>query len=469
MRWLAERWQVVVAILLFAGSLGALLVNSFAAGRVPSQELEARNQLRTAAVELAAAVRPVVGEMAALGPVFRPLPEVWHLRLAVVVQGVLAGYPGAEGGCYFAEGDQFAGFAHPTSLAPIPPGRRDPPPLETAVIRAMARAVLEKPEGSPTVEIHDVPPSRVAAATVAVEDHPARSAVWVMVRLRGPEQQLAELRRFQVAAVLGLAGVILSLLLAAGLARGLRRARVRQEELRDELRRAEHLAALGRLLAGVAHEVRNPLAALRSTVQLWQRLPDQARTPESLAAVLRAVDRLNDLVGRLLLFARSGHEERRLVDFNRVVVDVFALLQAQADNQAVTLKADLDPDLPRLFGSAPALQQVVQNLAVNALQAMPTGGVVVCRTRARSTTAIELLVADTGPGIAPAERGRLFEPFHTTRPDGTGLGLALCREIVHQHEGHIDLDPDVVVGATFRILLPVRGRDEVGIEKGRTP
>lgn len=455
MRWLAERWQLILAVLLLAGSLGALLVNSYAAGRVPSQELEARDQLRAAAVDVAVAVRPVIDELVTSAPFVKPLPEVWHLRLAAVVEGVLARYPGAEGGCYFADGDQFAGFAHPTSPAPVLPGRRDPPPLETAVIRAMARGVLEKADGSPTVEIHDVPPSRVGVAAIAVDDHHVRSAVWVMIRLRGPEQQLAELRRFQIAAAVGLVGIILSLLWAANLARGLRRAQIHQEQLRDELRRAEHLATLGRLLAGVAHEVRNPLAALRSTVELWQRLPDLARTPESIAAILRSVDRLNNLVSRLLLFARSGYEERRPVDLNSVVAEVFAQLQAQADSQGVTLTADLDPNLPCLFWPGSALQQVVQNLAVNALQAMPTGGKLLCRTRLQGTKAIELLVADTGPGISATERGRLFEPFHTTRPDGTGLGLALCRELVHQHEGSIDLDPDVAVGATFRIILPI--------------
>jgi two-component system, NtrC family, sensor histidine kinase HydH len=121
MRWLVERWQMILAVLLLLGSLVALLVNSYAAGQVPSQELEARDQLRTAAVDVAAAVRPVIGEMVTSAPIARPLSEVWHLRLAKVVAGVLVRYPGAEGGCYFAEGDQFAGFAHPTSPSPVLP------------------------------------------------------------------------------------------------------------------------------------------------------------------------------------------------------------------------------------------------------------------------------------------------------------------------------------------------------------
>src|SRR5207237_6454979 len=127
---------------------------------------------------------------------------------------------------------------------------------------------------------------------------------------------------------LSLGGVLLALGLAAGLVRSLRREQQHREQLSDELRRAEHLAGLGRMLAGVAHEVRNPLAAILSTVQLWERLPDQARTPESLAAVVAAVGRLNELVGRLLLFARAGHEVRRPVDLNAVAAETLELVRA---------------------------------------------------------------------------------------------------------------------------------------------
>jgi two-component system, NtrC family, sensor histidine kinase HydH len=122
---------------------------------------------------------------------------------------------------------------------------------------------------------------------------------------------------------------------------------------------------------------------------------------------------------------------------------------------------ELAADLPLVSGSAQALQQVVLNLTTNALQAMPTGGTLHWRTRALDAPPrVQMCVSDTGPGIAPADRTHLFEPFWTTRPQGTGLGLALCREIVQQHGGQIELDAQPGWGAVFRVTLPERMKDE---------
>jgi signal transduction histidine kinase len=133
------------------------------------------------------------------------------------------------------------------------------------------------------------------------------------------------------------------------------------------------------------------------------------------------------------------------------------LLEAQAASQSVVIERDLDPGLPGVSGSATALRQVFLNLATNALQAMPHGGRLHCRTRYdQPNRTVEVWFGDTGPGIAPDVRKHLFEPFFTTRPDGTGLGLALCREIVLQHGGQIELNAEMP-GANFRVVLPVVG------------
>ncbi|AWM40262.1 Sensor protein ZraS [Gemmata obscuriglobus] len=471
------RARVVVVVLVFVVSLAALAASSALALWQGTDELATRDQLRAAATDLAAALPEL--------PPDRPgavLPEPDNRRLAEAARRVLANYPGAEGGFYFTASDQFAGAVvggsgngdgekkdkkkgdHKKSFPKEDEGRpsgavavrREPPPLETASIRQQCREAARAEAGwPPAVEVRDVGPSRVAVAAAGVGgERPARAAVWVMVRLTGPEQQKTRLGRLQLATGLSLGGVLLALTLAGWLVGSLRAEARRRERLGEELRKSEHLAALGRLLAGVAHEVRNPLTAIRSTVQLWERLPAAARTPESLAAVVGSVDRINELVGRLLLFARAGHEARRPVDLNAVTAETLELVRARADALGVALEPDLAPGLPPVPGAAQAVGQVVLNLVTNALQAMPAGGRLTCRTRATGGR-VELAVTDTGPGVPPEARDRAFEPFFTTRADGTGLGLALCREVARQHGGDVTLDPPGGAGATFRLTLPL--------------
>ncbi len=427
---------------LFVLSLGILLWHGGQVLLLPRREQALRDRLSRCAADLslAGAAQGRFGT-----------GQAWEL--AHLTTRVLAGEPGVEGGFYLGDRDHFLGFANPSQGLPTAEGppRRDPPPLEMPDIRLQCRRTLDN--NSPEVRVTDIGPSRVAIATAVVSSPaPGGTACWVMARVTGPAELAAQARRFQTSALLGLGGIFLALVLTFHLQRNLRRARAEQEQLAGQLRQAEQLAWLGRLLAGVAHEVRNPLAGIRSTVQLWQRLPETARSPAALEAVVHAVDRLEGLVGRLLFFARSGHEGARPVDLNTLVGEAFDLLRAQAGEQQVELVADLDEGLHAVSGAAGALGQVVLNLLVNALQAVPAGGRVTCRTR-RSAAAVELTVSDTGPGVPPDARAHLFEPFFTTRPEGTGLGLALCREIVQQHGGRIDLMADAP-GATFRVVLP---------------
>jgi two-component system sensor histidine kinase HydH len=509
-------WQLALVLALFIGSLVAMLFSSWTAFGLPWHEEQERENVRNASQRMAKAAAELMKDLPP--PDWPGPPREFNRQLRSLAEAVLADFPGLEGGFYLqdeAGRGQFLAYAFPTRQGPEPPPREprpgrlpgeppprqpgpppdeppgepppelrppdrsrpppppfaprdprpnDPPRKESRYILEQVKDCLTLPPGAPaSVQVRDIDPSRVAIAAEPVgESRPARLATWVMSRISSPEQQHDQLRRYQASAGLALCGIGLSVILMGNLVRTLRRERRHRENLSEELRRAEHLAGLGRLLAGVAHEVRNPLAALRSTVQLWQRLPDRARTPESMDAVVRSVDRLNDLVSRLLYFARSGHDARRPVDLNALVRDALELMRARADEQKVTLGADLDPNLPPLAASAQALQQVVLNLTANALQAMPAGGRLECQTRWLSVEGeVELRVRDTGPGVPAEARDRLFEPFFTTRAEGTGLGLALCREIVRQHGGRIDLAEGDGPGAEFVVRLP-RGKLEGG-------
>ncbi len=447
------RWQIALVVVLFAASLAVLLSSALVAIQLPAREQELRLQLIEASRQMAEEAAPLL-EAA-------PPPLHWHRQLTDITTRALETRQGVEGGFYLAgNADRFYGHAFPTNphQQPRTPLSDDPPPNEKPPIHDLCVKSLDLKEGATLgVQVSEIGPSRVMFFTEPVgHKRPAVMATWVMARLTSPEHTAAELTRFQVSTALAMAGILAALVLTANLGRNLRRERQQREQLREELRRAEHLAVLGKLLAGVAHEVRNPLAAIRSTAQLYQRLPQSSREPSMLDPILQSVDRLNALVSRLLFFVRSGHEQRRPVDVNAIVQETLALLRAQADSQKVIVQTELAPDLPPLLGSAPALQQVVLNLAANALQAMPNGGTLLCCTRPLlGPPRIELCIADTGPGIAVEELPHLFEPFYTTRPEGTGLGLALCREIVQQHGGDIGLDHQQGWGAVFRVTLPI--------------
>jgi signal transduction histidine kinase len=454
LRFISTRWQTYVVALLFVASLSVLIFNSVSAFLIPKAEQRARERLLDAASRIEqGAERPLqsIPTGASL------LPDSDHERLSEVISTVLRDYPGVEGGIYLAgDRDQFAGYAFPTDPHKANQrSRREPPPLESPYIRLQARRSLALPSQGLLVQFLDVGPSRVLVATAPIGGkRPASAAVWLMYRVTGPEQQAAQSRRFQLSTYLALAGIAVALALTFSLGRNVRQERVVQEALRDDLRRSEHLASLGMMLARVAHEVRNPLAAIRSTVQLWQRLPDQARTPASLEAVIQAVDRLNLLVGRLLQFARSDNSSRAKLQLNVLVEETAALLRAKAAEQQVEVVTNLS-DVPALVGSAQGLQQVILNLATNALEAMPSGGRLEFGTRFDpNRMLVQLEIGDSGAGIPLEVRKRLFEPFFTTRAEGTGLGLALCREIVSQHGGQIALEPREPCGTRCVVTLP---------------
>jgi two-component system, NtrC family, sensor histidine kinase HydH len=357
------RLQTALVIALFLGSLAAVLFNTFQSLILPQHDIGIRERLRAASQRMAIEAASMTDRLqVADSQQFNAINE----QLRVVTNEVLSGFPGVEGGFYL-EGKfgGFAGYGFPTDQTPPPaiPGMRDslpeppptalgkgdprrppprpgdqPPPKETPFILVQAEHSLSLDPGEYQFDVRAVGPSRVAILTEAVgADRPARLATWTMF--------------------LALGGISLAIFRTINLGRTLNRQRADQEHLQDELRRTEHLAALGKLLAGVAHEVRNPLAGIRSTVQLWERLPDTASSPESIHAIVRAVDRLNEIVSRLLLFARVENAERQPVSVNSVLIETLNLLEAQAAGQSVVIARKLDDGLAgsRRFGQrAPA-------------------------------------------------------------------------------------------------------------------
>jgi two-component system, NtrC family, sensor histidine kinase HydH len=228
----------------------------------------------------------------------------------------------------------------------------------------------------------------------------------------------------------------------------------RLQRQQRELMRAEQLAAVGQLAAGVAHEVRNPLTGIKMLVEAAQR-PNNPRTldHEDLAMIHREIGRLEQTVQGLLDFARLPAPERSRCDIRDIVTRAWELVRARADQQGVTL-ADYSQTQPvAAYVDGSQIHTVLVNLFLNALDAMPGGG----RIDVSWETAggrIRLSVADTGEGIPPEVADQLFTPFATTKPTGTGLGLSMSARIVQEHDGSIRGENRAVGGACFTIELP---------------
>jgi signal transduction histidine kinase len=236
-----------------------------------------------------------------------------------------------------------------------------------------------------------------------------------------------------------------------------------QRERLDRLYRAERLAAVGQLAAGVAHEIRNPLTAIRSTMQYLLRGLDPGEPKHQLVEeLLSEVDRINSTVGGLLSLSRSGELRKSEIDLLEPLGKAVQLVQARAAEQGVEIRTEFGRNGLRVLGDAGQLKQVFLNLLINALQSMSDGGRIsvavtpwALQLGRAETPWVQVQIADTGPGISPAQLRRVFDPFYTTKREGTGLGLAICHGIIEQHEGEIQLESEVGVGTTAAVRLPL--------------
>jgi signal transduction histidine kinase len=239
-----------------------------------------------------------------------------------------------------------------------------------------------------------------------------------------------------------------------------------KERLRQNERmfRAEQLATMGQFAAGIAHELRNPLTAIRSTIQYLAGEFEQDGERKKLASdVLDEVDRLNGIVENLLNLAKPTETNPQELDISKEVEHYLHFVEAQAKKQKVQIECKISEDLPKLFFDPAELRQVLINLVLNAMQAMPEGGPISIKASVFSArdelgvtarTKILIEVADKGVGIPPNLAEKVFEPFFTTKPGGTGLGLTICSNIVRRHGGEIWIEEGVGQGTVVKVTLP---------------
>ena len=224
----------------------------------------------------------------------------------------------------------------------------------------------------------------------------------------------------------------------------------------EQLRRADRLSAIGQLASNLAHEIRNPLGSIRGALSAL----DGPEIDESLRLELRGIvnkecARLERLLTNLLDFARPRMPEYQDSDIGKTFDTVIELVGHAAGRGGIHLRREVAPDMPAFEGDPEQLRQVILNLTLNAIQAMPDGGEIVLAAH-RQSSSILIQVRDQGTGIAAENLERIFDPFFTTKATGTGLGLAVSHQIIEQHNGDLTVARNPDSGLTFSILLPMR-------------
>lgn len=475
------RSQVAVAAAasLSVAALAVLLISEAIASSERTLVNEARQQCTAATRELS---RQFQEWSAYGGDALQELPDsARDLSLRGLCSAVLRSYEGVEGGFYWPDGGDISGYAFPTS----PAGRTGPIDSEASRIRDAAIQAARQERKTAAIDFRD----GEHYVVVVAESLPAGGpAAWSLKRVVLASDPASRHRRMWLAALvlstlLGVGGIVsiwFSLRrgvtdVQAGLLRleddfkfrlpdihgdfgriskAINQMADRRDALETELSRQDRLAALGKVVAGVAHEIRNPLNSMRLTLELLvRRARKGVASPEEVEAAIREIDRLDLILRRLLAFGRPSLEDRAPQELIPVIEGAMRMVQEQGQSRRVTLSllnSDHSPIVADI--DATQIQQVLINLLLNAIESSPpesTVRIAACDTE----QAVQVLVEDTGPGVPQEIAPHIFDAFFTNRPDGTGLGLSVSREIAVNHGGNLELE-ETGSGARFRLTLP---------------
>jgi signal transduction histidine kinase len=240
-----------------------------------------------------------------------------------------------------------------------------------------------------------------------------------------------------------------------------------RKRIDTQLQVSERLANLGRIYPGVAHEVKNPLNVMRIWLEnLKGTLPDDAMSQKAVRILDNEIDRLDSVVKRFLDFTRPPEMHQEETNLKEILQEVLSVERPQLDKTNIKVETRYAPGVPPVQVDRPLLRQALMNLIVNAIEAMPGGGTLTVSVDRRDEMA-EIEIRDTGVGIAPENRQKIFQLFFTTRPGGSGIGLASAFRTVQLHNGSIDFESEVGRGTTFRIDLPVARAAELAVSRPR--
>jgi signal transduction histidine kinase len=231
----------------------------------------------------------------------------------------------------------------------------------------------------------------------------------------------------------------------------------KKKSLEEQLRHADRLATIGQLAAGIAHELNNPLGDILGFAQLASKYPDlNEDVYQDLVKIVKSTLYAREIIKKVLYFGRQTHPKETQTDLNELIGEWLDVFESRCAKSGVRIVVELDEALPMVTGDPAQLNQVLVNVVVNAIQAMPGGGTLTIRTVWRKGWA-SIIVEDTGLGIEKAHMDKIFLPFFTTKEvdEGTGLGLSVVYGIVNEHGGRIEVDSKKGQGATVELKFPV--------------
>jgi signal transduction histidine kinase len=226
-----------------------------------------------------------------------------------------------------------------------------------------------------------------------------------------------------------------------------------RKALESEALHAGKLSVLGRMAAGIAHEIGNPLSSLTTRLHLMEQKGDPGFVKESLKVLHGQIGRIGRIVRGVSQFAKPGAEGWSVWDVNRVLDEAVGIVRLDRRATAVEFEQSLASPSPKVRGVKDQVSQVLLNLLLNSVEAMPEGGSVRTETFQRNGM-VCVVISDSGPGMDDSVRARLFEPFFTTKPEGTGLGLSVSYSLIHAHGGRIEVESRPGKGSRFAVLLP---------------
>ena len=234
------------------------------------------------------------------------------------------------------------------------------------------------------------------------------------------------------------------------------------KQRQEQLIRSEKMAALGQLSAGIAHEIRNPLTSIKIFIQSLEKEIDlDENQEEDFRIIMKEIDRINENITRFLNFARPEEPLFQVINTSALMKNTVNLLAAKLKNSGIRLDISLPDDHPPVEGDPKQLAQVFLNLLLNAVEAMPQGGMLTIRSAVKVNPDslqefLQLIIKDTGHGIPEKDRPYLFDPFFTTKAGGTGLGLSIVYSIIQKHNGRIEVESELGKGSSFILSLPIQ-------------